>query len=206
MFGMTTAVRIYADTNKEPETILLGGTTTEQVAEIRDAVGGHFDAVRRTASDDSGQHKPFVMVGYVHDEGRILQLPMNPTASALFEQSLYGDVLVVNGTNPETGDYDGETHSLPMAFAEYIIKAMHPAIQQSVAFSKLLATAVAHAKHTGILTDDEYNRVYSFMESKYNEAENESGSPCESVDALPSDIRALMAKCISGMIDNLGGE
>jgi len=205
MFGMTTALRIYADASKEPETILLGGTTTEQVAEIREAVGGHFDAIRRGASDESGKHKPFVMVGYVHDEGRILNLPLNPVASMLFEESLFGDVLLVNGTNPETGDYDGETHSLPVAFCEYIIKGMYPAVQQSVHFSKLLATAVAYAKQSGTLTEDEYNKIYSFMSAKYEDAEK-GGAPAESVESLPQEIRELMAKCVADLITHLGDD
>lgn len=197
MFGMTTAVRIYADTHKEPETVLLGGTTTERVTEIQNAVGGHFDAVRRQAVDESGNHKPFVLIGYVHDEGRILNLPMNPIASVLFEQNLFGDVLIVNGTNPETGEYDGETHDLPMAFCEYIIKAMYPAIQESIVFSKMLALAVSTAKQDGTITEAEFQKLRSFMVDKYNDP-NER--PAASLDELPNDLREILGRCVKNMI------
>lgn len=199
MFGMTTAVRIYADSNKEPETVLLGGTTTERVTEIQNAVGGHFDAVRRQAVDESGKHKPFVLVGYVHDEGMVLNMPMNPIASVLFEQHLFGDVLIVNGTNPETGEYDGETYDLPMAFCEYIIKAMFPALQESVVFSKMLAFAVSTARKDGTITEEEFQKLRSFMAQKFSEGSEVAST----LDELPKEVRDVLGRCVENMITRI---
>lgn len=200
MFGMTTAVRIYADHNKEPETVLLGGTDTDRVTEIQNAVGGAFDAIKRGCFDESGKHKPFILVGYVHDEGRILNQPMNAVASILFDQSVFGDVLIVSGTNPETEDYDGETYDVPMDFCEYIIKVMHPAIQESVVFSKMLAFAVSQARKDGAITQQEFDSLREFMVARHND-ENES--PAATLDELPSEMREILSRCVANVIKRI---
>lgn len=199
MFGMTTAVRVYADANKEPEAILLGGTDTDRVQEIQNAVGGAFDAVKRGCLDESGLHKPFILVGYVHDEGRLLNMPLNPIASVLFEQNIFGDVLLVNGTNPETEEYDGETYDVPAAFAEYIIKAMYPSIQESVVFSTMLSTAVRIAQLDGTISDAEFQKLKSYMTEQANAVATSLGD-------LPTELRDILARCVANAIKKTGGD
>lgn len=202
MFGMTTGVVLFADANKEPETVLLGGSETNSVDEIRQYVGGHFDAVRRGCEDESGLHKPFILIGYVHDEGRILGMPMNAVASVLFEQNIFGDVVLVNGTNPENGEYDGETYGLPIAFAEYIIKGLHPAIQESVVFSKMLAFAVSTARKDGTITEAEFQSLRDYMVSKYDDP-NES--PAARLEDLPEEFREILGRCVANIITKTDG-
>lgn len=93
---------------------------------INALVGGHFDAVRRDfePSDlETGRtyedSQPFVAVGYVHDEGILLGLPINKLASVVFGQQLFGDVVVVSGTSPD-GEYDGENYDVPVWFADAV--------------------------------------------------------------------------------------
>lgn len=199
MFGMITGVVVYADPSKEPETVLLGGGDTDRVSEIQQYVGGTFDAVRRGCSDTSGANKPFMLIGYVHDEGRILNMPMNSVASVLFDQHIFGDVLLVNGTNPETDEYDGETYGLPIAFADYIIRGMYPEIVDSMMFSKMLATAVGQAVKDGTITQEEFTRLNDFMSEK---AAGEV--PAARFEDLPEDILDIFAKCINGIIKGGG--
>lgn len=68
--------------------------------EIHEVVGGWFDCVRNDT-----------MVGYVHDEGLIMGLPINPVATALFGRVLCGTCVVFGAMN-ENGEYDGDDHPL----------------------------------------------------------------------------------------------
>jgi hypothetical protein len=80
---------------------------------IQNHVGGLIDAVRQPINDD------IYVVGYVHDEGLILDLEMNWIASALFGREIRGSVVLVNGNN-DVGEYDGYNHDLPNEFIEYM--------------------------------------------------------------------------------------
>ena len=69
--------------------IPLGDHTT-----IHEQVGGWFDCARQ---DD--------LIGYVHDEGLLLGLPLNPIATALFGRIIVGNCVVYNSVDSK-GDYD----------------------------------------------------------------------------------------------------
>lgn len=71
---------------------------------IHEIVGGWFDCVR-------GEE----IVGYVHDEGLLIGLPVNAVASMLFQRPLVGDCVVIGSLN-EQGEYDGENHDVPKAY------------------------------------------------------------------------------------------
>lgn len=71
--------------------------------DINTMVGGWFDAVRNDT-----------MVGYVHDEGLLLGLPLNPIATALFGRIIAGPCVLVGSIN-ENGEYDGYNHDLTEA-------------------------------------------------------------------------------------------
>jgi len=200
MLEMTMSVVVYADPNKKPEPILLGGGDTDRVTEIQGFVGGAFDCVKRRCADDTGTVAPFILVGYVHDEGRILNLPLNPMASLLFEQHIFGDVVLANGTNPESGEYDGENYDIPFEFTRYLMESMHDTVVDSVMFSRMLAQSVSRAHAEGYISDDEMSRIDSFMREKY--AEN--GAPAAQMGDLPDDIKALLEKAIRHTF--LGGD
>lgn len=78
---------------------------------INELVGGWFDCVRNYDNDEPTSQ----IVGYIHDEGLLIGLPINYVASALFARPLVGDCVIV-GALSEQGDYDGENHDLPEAF------------------------------------------------------------------------------------------
>lgn len=69
--------------------------------DIRRIVGGWFDCAR-------AEH----YVGYVHDEGLLIGLPINYIASVMFGRILAGDCVVVGSLN-ENGEYDGESYDAP---------------------------------------------------------------------------------------------
>lgn len=93
--------------------------------DINARVGGHFDCVRLDINprdlledeDDGYDDEPFTLIGFVHDEGRIINLPLNKCATMMFGQPLFGDVVIVSGTSP-SGEDDGESYSIPAWFSE----------------------------------------------------------------------------------------
>lgn len=190
MFGMTSAVLIKADSpNEAPEALLLGGGDKDTLTEIQEAVGGTIDAVRRGCLDTSGKNKNFILVGYVHDEGRILDLPLNPVATVLFEQNLYGDVLLVSGTNPETGEYDGENYDVPTDFTVYVTTSLHEEVTMSLMFSKLMATAMVTAVDDEIISRDEADRVVAYCEKSQAD-----GLAYDTIGSMPKDLQDIMKR------------
>lgn len=116
--------------------------------EIQDKVGGLFDVVRQQVNDD------IVAVGYVHDEGLLLDLDMNWVASALFMREIRGDVVVVNGYSPN-GEYDGDDYDLPQAFIEYMKTTFLARVAEKYNESVMVTAILEQAIEMGIMTDDE---------------------------------------------------
>ena len=85
----------------ENEAIRVELPDTGSLHTLQDHVGGLIDVVRR---DD--------FVGYVNDEGLLIGLDFNLMASALFNQYLVGNVVIVGALN-ENGEYDGDNHDTP---------------------------------------------------------------------------------------------
>jgi len=196
MFGMTSAVLLKADPNAEPEPILLGGGDTDRVSEIQAKVGGAFDAVRRGAVDTSGATQSFQIVGYVHDEGRILNLPLNPMATMLFEQNIFGDVVLVSATNPETGEADGEDYDIPSAFTQYLIQAMYEEMRESLAFSKFVSAAIAKAVSDKVVSNAEAMEFLSWLMQKESE-----GEAMGRMGDIPEKFIAIIKKSLTHAMD-----
>lgn len=70
---------------------------------LSEAIGGYFDVAY---SDDGDYH------GYVHDEGLLIGLPINPVATALFGRIMAGPCVVLGRFNDE-GESDGHEYSVP---------------------------------------------------------------------------------------------
>lgn len=114
MLGITMGAVIGTEVGQEPEPCVIG-----DIADIQAKVGGHFDCVRTDMNNDAGVE--FTLVGYVHDEGKIMEPPMelNIMASMIFNQELRGNCVILSGTNPDTKEYDGENYDLPAMFFDF---------------------------------------------------------------------------------------
>ena len=132
--------------------------------EIQDKVGGLFDVVRQQVSDD------IVAVGYVHDEGLLLDLDMNWIASALFMREIRGDVVVVNGYSPE-GEYDGDDYDLPPAFIDYMKTNFLARVAHSYNESVIMSAAFDYVLDNGLMAEAEVNELLAAMESSGHTAE-----------------------------------
>lgn len=117
-----------------------------ELEDIQDRVGGTIDAVRKQVSKD------IVAIGYVHDEGLILDLEMNWIASALFMQEIRGPVVVVNGLS-EDYEYDGDNHDLPDAFITYMQTKFIDKVAETYNESKLVQAMLEYAFNKDMMTE-----------------------------------------------------
>jgi len=154
MLGIKMGAVLSTDVNSAPEACVIG-----DIADIQEKIGGCFDCVTITCKGDSGAS--FQLVGYVHDEGRILNppLPINLMASAIFNRELHGDCVILSGTNPENHDDDGESYDLPSVFYQYLVENFYPTLRRSIVFTQVSATAVKLAKELGEISSDDYDYV-----------------------------------------------
>ena len=103
------AVMIPQGTHVVPEPMLIGASDIDTIQRV---VDGLFDVV--TVRVSYGENQECVLVGYINDEGLLRpDMDLNYIATALFQRELYGNVLVVSGSHPETGEYDGEAYDVP---------------------------------------------------------------------------------------------
>ena len=103
---MTTTPQGLLITHTSITPIPLGDHTT-----IHEQVGGWFDCVTTES-----------LVGYVHDEGLLIGLQLNPIATALFGRILVGNCVVYSHLN-DKGEYDGDSH--PLTLEQLSVIAFH---------------------------------------------------------------------------------
>lgn len=146
---------------------------------INELVGGHFDAVRKDfdpqvliAHDEElarelvgNDPQPFTVVGYVHDEGLLIGLPVNPMASIVLQREIAGPCVLVSGTSPN-GFYDGDNHDLPEWFATAVFQGgLHEVSEMLVHEATIQSEAFRLAYLDGLFTDEQAMRVALMMES-----------------------------------------
>ena len=149
--------------------------------EIQDKVGGLFDVVRQQVNDD------IVAVGYVHDEGLLLDLDMNWVASALFMREIRGDVVVVNGYSPN-GEYDGDDYDLPLAFIDYMKTTFLARVAEKYNESVMVTAILEQAIEMGIMTDAEVDEWLNEL-SRIGEERDRVG-----FDKLQDKLKEIITK------------
>jgi len=137
---------------------------------VRDFVGGMIDVVRTTVSahdigaKDGEDNERFTAVGYVHDEGLLIGLPLNARASVIFGRELVGDVLIVNAENTN-GVCDGDNYDVPEWFVERMSDgSLERTITIGRSISQTVVDAMAHCVRAGIYTEQEVAVVVAAME------------------------------------------
>jgi len=128
-----------------------------ELENIQHYVGGMIDAVRKQVSKD------IVAVGYVHDEGLILDMEMNWIASALFMQEIRGPVVVVNGLSNDY-EYDGDNHDLPDEFITYMQTKFIDKVAETYNESKLVQSMLEYAFNKDMMTEDEVSELLKHLE------------------------------------------
>lgn len=158
-YGYVSGWLLPAGINVEPQPVLV---PTDDIDGIVNMIGGNcrlFDCVSHDVSDGDGNRT--TIVGYVDDEG--LYDPtadVNYLASAAFGrmEPLVGNVIVVGGINPQTGENDGYSHDLPDWVAD---RATDLRLMCVDAYNKAAITsaAILSAIEDGVLDIDEVNAL-----------------------------------------------
>lgn len=138
----------------------VGGTiepvVIDKLETIQGYVGGIIDAVTQQVSKD------ICAVGYVHDEGLILDLEMNWIASALFMREIRGPVVVVNGFN-EACEYDGDNHDLPDVFVEYMQTTFLQKVAETYNESTIVSAMLQMAIDEGVAEEHEIDELMDLL-------------------------------------------
>lgn len=197
MLGITMGAVIGTEVGKEPEPCIIG-----DIADIQAKVGGHFDCVRINVGSDPSADDVFTLVGYVHDEGRILNPPLeiNLMASMIFNQEIRGNCVILSGTNPETKAYDGENYDLPAVFYEFLCKQMTKDIEKSVSFTRMLSTSVGMSYRDKVISKDDYDYIIQTV----NEL-GADGAIGGEVGSMPERAREIFEKCMQHMVTSVLG-
>jgi len=139
---------------------------------IQGYVGGLIDAVRQPINDD------IYVVGYVHDEGLLLDLEMNWIASALFGREIRGTVVLVNGNN-DVGEYDGYNHDLPSDFIEYMKTAFLARVATTYNESQIILALLQSAASDDIIEPEKLDELLEALseavETGDRDANNKAG-------------------------------
>lgn len=145
--------------------------------QLRSLVGGYFDAVTINFGDElldfmgvPNDTVGFVAVGYINDTGMIDGMPVNVMASIMFGRDLYGPVVVVSGTNPDTKDYDGENHDVPSWFCDRVFDgSLRDVSNMTTEVATITAEAIKYCVITGFYSRDEFNQIMAMMRNVTDE-------------------------------------
>jgi len=195
MLGITMGAVIGTEIGQEPEPCIIGDIT-----DIQSKVGGHFDCVRINVGSDPSADDVFTLVGYVHDEGRVLNPPLelNLLASMIFNQEIRGNCVILSGTNPETREYDGENYDLPAVFYEFLCTTLTKEVEKSVQFTRLLAMSVSMAYRSNKISKEDFDYVHTTINTLHDTAIGGE------FDKMPEKLKAILEKCMKQMADQVG--
>ena len=155
--------------------------TVGDLESIQSYVGGTIDAVRAEVSDN------ICAVGYVHDEGLILDLETNWLASALFSREIRGNVVVVNGYNQDN-EYDGDNHDLPNVFIVYMKTAFLAKVAQAYNESMMISAMLEYALEKELISKDGINNLMEELGEAIMQ-DDEAG-----LNDLSSKVEEIIAK------------
>jgi len=133
----------------------------EGLESLQQYVGGMIDAVRTELEDGT------VIVGYVNDEGLMLNMETNWFASALFNRQIVGDVVLVSGTSP-SGEYDGENYDLPESFFQFLTTKFTEHVAETYNEATTATIVLGLAESFGLATKEELELLVSTMAEEIN--------------------------------------
>lgn len=182
------AVMLPQGSHVSPEPILMEASSHTAIQEI---VGGWFDVV--TVKVSYGPNQECVLVGYVNDEGMLLpDMDLNYLATALFKRELYGNVVVVSGTHPDTGEYDGESYDVPDWAYEGITNDVVTETADAYNDAVAVAFALRFGPKMGVIPQDEADDLRDRM-YRVAVALSEGGELPEWTDADEDKVEYLKA-------------
>lgn len=156
MSELINAILLPADNGAEPIPVGISGLES-----IQQLVGGHIDAVVAQAdpADFEVDGNECEIVGYVHDEGILLGLPLNRLATVMFGRELYGPV-VVTGTDNQGNDAELPEWFLGAVFGGGLVEA----VELLNDGARMMRSAFEMAIEDGLITkSDEVELLFHLM-------------------------------------------
>lgn len=176
------AVLLKAGVGVEPEAVMIDGLESIQLL-----VGGCIDAVRidtQQVNPETGEEEPrFTLVGYVHDEGIMLDMEINWVASALFQQRIVGNVVLVSGNSP-TGEYDGENHDIPDTLFKWLSTSFVKHVAKTYNESVMIAEILEYVKNDGGFTPAEVALFTDTMQNIMNEGVSDNTDGTDIIESM----------------------
>jgi hypothetical protein len=148
MSKLTVGLFLPKGAQVEPEPIFI-----EDYKSIQQAIGGAFDVV----VTDLGKEDVSI-VGYVHDEGLLLDLELNYLATNLFQRELRGDCVIVWGLSPN-GEYDGDNHDIPEWITDFIMKDLVVSTAGNYNMASILSDVCKYAISCKLASIDEVVKI-----------------------------------------------
>jgi hypothetical protein len=195
------AVLLKAGTNVQPEAVMVDGLESIQLL-----VGGCIDAVRidtQQINPDTGEEETprFTIVGYVHDEGLMLDMEINWIASALFQQRIVGNVVLVSGNSP-TGEYDGENHDIPDTLFKWLSTSFVKHVAKTYNESVMVAEILEYVKNDGGFTPAEVTLFTETMQKVIEEGASDDTDGADIIDSMLEKARQhMMDKVIARTVE-----
>ena len=152
------------------------------IDDIQELVGGHFDAVRQECDG-------VMAVGYVHDEGLLLDMEPNYLASALFMREIRGNVVVVNGYNGD-GEYDGESYDLPTEFVLFLATSFTEKVANAYNQATVTAMALSYCEDNNLASMEELQQLLDDI----NTYVDDPNRTREQSDALEAKVNELIER------------
>lgn len=153
MSSMVEGVLLPAGEGAEPFPIPVHDHT-----DIQGFVGGVFDVVVTKYNHPDNPDEYATVVGYVHDEGLLLGLPLNKLASVVFQREIRGDVVLVGGAD-QNGVYDGANHELPTWFTTAVFTTLVGAVDNYNDEAENHKQAFQRAVREGLMTSEQVNEL-----------------------------------------------
>lgn len=135
---------------------------------LQELVGGLIDCVSTNINpaDFDLEGERFTACGYVNDEGILIGLEVNAMASIVFGRELFGPVVIVSGTNPTTGDYDGENYDVPSWFLDIVFDgSLHGLANALEDHAESSAEALLYGYRDGLFTKAELVAIATLLAS-----------------------------------------
>ena len=130
-----------------------------------------------------------VAVGYVHDEGLLLDMEPNYLASALFMREIRGNVVVVNGYNGD-GEYDGESYDLPTEFVLFLATSFTEKVANAYNQATVTAMALSYCEDNNLASMEELQQLLDDI----NTYVDDPNRTREQSDALEAKVNELIER------------
>lgn len=150
--------------------------------DIQSEIGGLFTTLE-WEDDVEGTH--VAITGFARDEITQDETNMNWFAAAMFNQPVFGDVLLAWHLSPN-GEKDGDVYDLPDFVSQFVLTDFTEGVVNCYAEATIMSHLFVAAVNDGVIDDTDMRNVMRYMEA--------TSTGCE--DALSDDEKQAALRVI----------